>query len=56
MISYNDYSKHFLQCVNILATQRFQSDRHYWEVEVGLEPKWDVAVALNLWTDTLGSS
>ncbi|XP_015232251.1 PREDICTED: nuclear factor 7, brain-like [Cyprinodon variegatus] len=38
-------SKRFLQCVNILAAQSFQSGRHYWEVEVGSSPKWDLGVA-----------
>lgn len=42
---YPDNSKRFLQCVNILASQGFQSGRHYWEVEVGSKPKWDVGVA-----------
>ncbi|KAK2849330.1 hypothetical protein Q5P01_009164 [Channa striata] len=40
-----DNHKRFLQCVNILATQGFQSGRHYWEVEVGSKPKWDLGVA-----------
>lgn len=38
-------NKRFLQCVNILAAQGFQSGRHYWEVEVGSSPKWDLGVA-----------
>lgn len=42
---YTDHTKRFLQCVNILASQGFQSGRHYWEVEVGSKPKWDVGVA-----------
>lgn len=42
---YTDHSKRFLQCVNILASQGFQSGRHYWEVEVGSKPKWDLGVA-----------
>lgn len=42
---YPDNNKRFLQCVNILASQGFQSGRHYWEVEVGSKPKWDVGVA-----------
>lgn len=37
--------KRFLQCVNVLASQGFQTGRHYWEVEVGSKPKWDVGVA-----------
>lgn len=39
------HSQRFLQCVNILASQGFHSGRHYWEVEVGSSPKWDVGVA-----------
>lgn len=42
---YPDNDKRFLQCVNILASQGFQSGRHYWELEVGSKPKWDVGVA-----------
>ncbi|KAF3693746.1 Nuclear factor 7, ovary [Channa argus] len=45
VISHSDNRKRFLQCVNILATQGFQSGRHYWEVEVGSKPKWDLGVA-----------
>lgn len=45
MMSHEDNSKRFLQCVNILAAQCFQSGRHYWEVEVGPKPKWDIGVA-----------
>ncbi|XP_033948944.1 LOW QUALITY PROTEIN: tripartite motif containing 105 [Pseudochaenichthys georgianus] len=45
MIPHNDHNKRFLQCVNILAAQGFQSGRHYWEVEVGSKPKWDLGVA-----------
>ena len=42
---HKDHSKRFLQCVNILASQGFQLGRHYWEVEVGSKPKWDLGVA-----------
>lgn len=45
MTQHTSNSKRFLQCVNILATQGFQSGRHYWEVEVGSSPKWDLGVA-----------
>ncbi|KAM7389566.1 hypothetical protein PAMP_023533 [Pampus punctatissimus] len=45
MMSREDHNKRFLQCVNILAAQSFQSGQHYWEVEVGPKPKWDVGVA-----------
>ncbi|XP_053180242.1 tripartite motif containing 105 isoform X2 [Scomber japonicus] len=45
MMSREDHNKRFLQCVNILAAQGFQSGRHYWEVEVGSKPKWDIGVA-----------
>lgn len=45
VLPYMDHNKRFLQCVNILASQGFQSGRHYWEVEVGSKPKWDLGVA-----------
>lgn len=45
MMLHADNNKRFLQCVNILASQCFQSGRHYWEVEVGPKPKWDLGVA-----------
>ncbi|XP_031175495.1 tripartite motif containing 105 [Sander lucioperca] len=45
MVPHTDHNKRFLQCVNILAAQGFQSGRHYWEVEVGSKPKWDLGVA-----------
>ncbi|XP_076594436.1 tripartite motif containing 105 isoform X2 [Chaetodon auriga] len=45
MIPHLDHSKRFIQCVNVLAAQGFQSGRHYWEVEVASKPKWDVGVA-----------
>ncbi len=45
VVPYLDNNKRFLQCVNILAAQGFQSGRHYWEVEVASKPKWDVGVA-----------
>lgn len=43
---YMEHNKRFVQCVNVLASQSFQSGRHYWEVEVGSKPKWDLGVAL----------
>uniref|UniRef100_A0A8C2J5M0 Tripartite motif containing 105 n=1 Tax=Cyprinus carpio TaxID=7962 RepID=A0A8C2J5M0_CYPCA len=46
MTSYLCDAKRFLQCVNILATEGFQSGRHYWEVDVSNNPKWDLGVAL----------
>ncbi len=46
MTSYTRDAKRFLQCVNILATEGFQSGRHYWEVDVSKNPKWDLGVAL----------
>uniref|UniRef100_A0A671S7Q8 Nuclear factor 7, ovary-like n=1 Tax=Sinocyclocheilus anshuiensis TaxID=1608454 RepID=A0A671S7Q8_9TELE len=46
MTSYTCDAKRFLQCVNILATEGFQSGRHYWEVDVSNNPKWDLGVAL----------
>lgn len=45
MTRHVDNDKRFLQCVNILATQGFHSGRHYWEVDVGSKPKWDLGVA-----------
>ncbi|KAM4621757.1 tripartite motif containing 105 [Polymixia lowei] len=45
MIPYKRHPKRFLQCVNIQATQGFQSGRYYWEVGVGSKPKWDLGVA-----------
>ncbi|XP_071779166.1 tripartite motif containing 105 isoform X1 [Centroberyx gerrardi] len=45
IVPYKPHPKRFLQCVNILATQGFQSGRHYWEVGVGSKPKWDLGVA-----------
>uniref|UniRef100_A0A3B4AF85 Uncharacterized protein n=1 Tax=Periophthalmus magnuspinnatus TaxID=409849 RepID=A0A3B4AF85_9GOBI len=44
-IPYNVHQKRFLQCVNVLATQGFHTGRHYWEVEMGSKPKWDLGVA-----------
>uniref|UniRef100_A0A8C1KH03 Nuclear factor 7, ovary-like n=1 Tax=Cyprinus carpio TaxID=7962 RepID=A0A8C1KH03_CYPCA len=46
MTKYTCDAKRFLQCVNILATEGFQSGRHYWEVDVSNNPKWDLGVAL----------
>ncbi|ROK80928.1 Nuclear factor 7, ovary [Anabarilius grahami] len=46
MIGYTCDAKRFLQCVNILATEGFQSGSHYWEVNVSNNPKWDLGVAL----------
>ncbi|XP_016330062.1 zinc-binding protein A33-like isoform X1 [Sinocyclocheilus anshuiensis] len=46
MTNYTCDAKRFLQCVNILATEGFQSGRHYWEVDVSNNPKWDLGVAL----------
>lgn len=40
-----EHGRRFVQCVNVLACQGFQSGRHYWEVEVGSKPKWDLGVA-----------
>ncbi|XP_066472840.1 zinc-binding protein A33-like [Tiliqua scincoides] len=38
-------SRRFLQCVNVLAKESFESGRHYWEVWVGNKTKWDLGVA-----------
>uniref|UniRef100_A0A3B1ILX9 Tripartite motif containing 105 n=1 Tax=Astyanax mexicanus TaxID=7994 RepID=A0A3B1ILX9_ASTMX len=43
---YQHNPKRFVQCVNVLAAQGFQTGRHYWEVGVGIKPKWDLGVAL----------
>ncbi|XP_056625978.1 tripartite motif containing 105 [Triplophysa dalaica] len=46
MTIYTSNAKRFLQCVNILATEGFQSGSHYWEVDVSNNRKWDLGVAL----------
>lgn len=46
MFQYRGNPKRFVQCVNVLAAQGFQTGRHYWEVDVGTKPKWDLGVAL----------
>ncbi|XP_057205862.1 tripartite motif containing 105 [Triplophysa rosa] len=46
MTIYTCNAKRFLQCVNILATEGFQSGSHYWEVDVSNNRKWDLGVAL----------
>ncbi|XP_074530265.1 tripartite motif containing 105 [Halichoeres trimaculatus] len=45
VIPHVGHNKRFLQCINVLASQGFQSGRHYWEIEVGSKPKWDLGVA-----------
>ncbi|XP_018603705.1 tripartite motif containing 105 isoform X2 [Scleropages formosus] len=47
MLPYKRSPKRFVQCVNVLGAQSFQSGRHYWEVEVGNKTKWDLGVALD---------
>ncbi|KAK3535428.1 hypothetical protein QTP70_016850 [Hemibagrus guttatus] len=46
MLPYKPNPKRFIQCVNVLAAQGFNTGRHYWEVGVGTKPKWDIGVAL----------
>ncbi|XP_072520133.1 tripartite motif containing 105 [Salminus brasiliensis] len=46
ILNYKPNPKRFVQCVNVLAAQGFQTGRHYWEVSVGTKPKWDLGVAL----------
>ncbi|XP_034545103.1 tripartite motif containing 105 [Notolabrus celidotus] len=45
VIPHMGHNKRFLQCINVLAAQGFQSGRHYWEIEVGSKSKWDLGVA-----------
>ncbi|XP_020495123.1 tripartite motif containing 105 [Labrus bergylta] len=45
VIPHMGHNKRFLQCINVLAAQGFQSGRHYWEIEVGTKTKWDLGVA-----------
>ncbi|KAM7000254.1 tripartite motif containing 105 [Tautogolabrus adspersus] len=45
VIQHMGHNKRFLQCINVLAAQGFQSGRHYWEIEVGSKTKWDLGVA-----------
>ncbi|KAJ8396759.1 hypothetical protein AAFF_G00013580 [Aldrovandia affinis] len=46
MLPYKRSPKRFTQCVNVLAAQGFLSGRHYWEVGVAGNTKWDLGVAL----------
>jgi len=46
MVPYKPNPKRFLQCVNVLAAEGFQTGRHYWEVGVGAKRKWDLGVAV----------
>lgn len=46
MLPYKPNPKRFMQCVNVLGAQGFNTGRHYWEVGVGTKPKWDIGIAL----------
>ncbi|KAM3846857.1 nuclear factor 7, ovary-like isoform 5-T6 [Vipera latastei] len=37
--------RRFLQSVNVLAMESFESGQHYWEVWVGNKTKWELGVA-----------
>ncbi|XP_038626646.1 probable E3 ubiquitin-protein ligase TRIML1 [Tachyglossus aculeatus] len=39
-----DHEGRFDNCASVLGTPVFTSGRHYWEVEVGDKPEWEVAV------------
>ncbi|XP_048472467.1 zinc-binding protein A33-like [Rhincodon typus] len=40
-----DNLERFDFCACVLASEGFESGKHYWEVDVGRQPDWDVGVA-----------
>eukprot|EP00062_Callorhinchus_milii_P018333 gi/632971838/ref/XP_007902367.1/ PREDICTED: zinc-binding protein A33-like [Callorhinchus milii] len=40
-----DNAERFDDCVSVLASQGFDSGRHFWQVEVGRKTMWDVGLA-----------
>uniref|UniRef100_K7EA99 Uncharacterized protein n=1 Tax=Ornithorhynchus anatinus TaxID=9258 RepID=K7EA99_ORNAN len=40
-----NHQNRFDNCTSVLGSQAFTTGRHYWEVEVGDKPEWEVAVS-----------